>query len=59
MVGVVFMDVFDSKVIYNKGECDMAGDMSPQTGCVSYFKISVWLRGIPLGLFFFELAGLW
>ena len=42
MVGVVFMDVFDSKVIYDEGECDGAGDMLPQTGRVGYFEISVW-----------------
>ena len=36
MVGVVFMDVFDSEVIYDEGECDRAGDMSPQTGRVGY-----------------------
>ena len=42
MVGVVFMDAFDSKVVYDEGECDGAGDMSPQTGRVGYFEISVW-----------------
>ena len=42
VVGVFFMDVFDSGVIYDKGECDGAGNMSPQTGRVSYFEISVW-----------------
>ena len=36
------MDVFDSEVIYDKGECDGAGNMSPQTRRVGYFEISVW-----------------
>ena len=42
MVGVVFMDVFDSEVIYDQGECDGAVNMSPQTERVGYFEISVW-----------------
>ena len=58
MVGVVFMDVFDSKVIYDKGECDEAGDMSPQTGRVGYFEISVWGEVFLQG-YVCELVGLW
>ena len=42
MVGVIFMGVFDTEVIYYEGECDGAGDMLPQTGRVGDFKISVW-----------------
>ena len=41
MVGIVFMYVFDTEVIYYEGECDGAGDMSPQAGRVGDFKISV------------------
>ena len=41
VVGVVFMDVFDTKFIYYKGECNGASDMSPQAGRVGDFKISV------------------
>ena len=37
MVGVIFMGVFDTEVIYYEGECDGAGDMLPQTGRVGYF----------------------
>ena len=58
MVGVVFMDVFDSEVIYNEGECDGAGDMSPQTRCVGYFEISVWSEVFLEGCVC-KLAGLW
>ena len=58
MVDVVFMDVFDTKVIYYEGECDGAGDMSPQAGRVGDFKISVggevFLEGRVR-----EFAGLW
>ena len=58
MVGVVFVDVFDSEVIYNEGECDGAGDISSQTGRVGYFEISVWGEVFLEGCVF-ELAGLW
>ena len=58
MVGVVFMDVFDSKVIYYEGECNGAGDMSPQAGRVGDFEISlcgeVFLEGCVR-----EFSGLW
>ena len=42
MVGIVFMDVFDTEVIYYKVECDGAGDILSQAGRVGDFKISVW-----------------
>ena len=58
MVGVVFMDVFDSKVIYDKGECDGAGNMLPQTGRVGYFEMSVWGKVFLQGCVC-EFAGLW
>ena len=47
MVDVVFMDIFDSKVIYDKGECDGVGNMSPQTGRVVYFEIRRSIYGLP------------
>ena len=58
MVGVVFMDVFDSKVIYDKGECDGAGNISPQTGRVGYFEIYVWGEVFLQGCVC-EFDGLW
>ena len=58
MVGVIFMDVFDTEVIYYEGECDGAGDMSPQAGRVGDFKISVWGEVILEGCVW-EFAGLW
>ena len=42
VVGVVFIDVFDSEVIYYEVECDGSGDMSPQAERVGNFEISVW-----------------
>ena len=52
------MYVFDTKVIYCEGECNGAGDMSPQAGRVGDFKISVggkvFLEGHVR-----EFAGLW
>ena len=47
MVSVVFMDVFDSEVIYEKGECDGAGNMLPQTGRVGYIEIRRPIYGLP------------
>ena len=58
MVGVVFMDVFDSEVIYYEGECDGVGDMLPQAGRVGDFKISVWGEVFLEG-HVREFAGLW
>ena len=57
-VGVVFMDVFDSEVIYYEGEFDGAGDMSPQAGRVGNFKISVWGEVFLEGRVS-EFSGLW
>ena len=58
MVGVFFMGVFDSKVIYDKGECDGVVNMSPQAGRVGYFEISVWDKVFLQGCVC-EFAGLW
>ena len=58
MVGVVFMDLFDSEVIYDKGECNEAGNMSPQAVRVGYFEISVWGEVFLEGSVF-EFSGLW
>ena len=44
VVGVGLLYVFDTEVIYYEGECDGAGDMSPQAGRVCDFKISVGAR---------------
>ena len=58
MVGVVFMDVFDTEVIYYEGECDGASDMLPQAGRVGDFKISVWGEVFHEGRVR-EFSGLW
>ena len=58
MVGIVFMDLFDTKVIYYKGECDGVSDMSPQAGRVGNFKISVWGEVFLEGRVR-EFSGLW
>ena len=58
MVGVVFMNVFNSEFINDKRECDGAGNMSPQTGRVGYFEISVWGEVFLQGCVC-EFAGLW
>ena len=52
------MDIFDSKVIYDEGECDGAGDMLPQTGRMGYFEIYLWGEVFLQGCVC-ELAGLW
>ena len=58
VVSVVFMYVFDTKVIYYEGECDGAGDMLPQAGRVGDFKISVWGKVFLEGRVC-EFSGLW
>ena len=58
MVSVVFMEVFNSKVIYYEGECDGVGDMSPQAGRVGDFKISLW-GDVFLEGRFRKFSGLW
>ena len=58
MFSVFFMDVFDTKLIYYKVECDGACDMLPQTGCAGDFKIYVWGKVFLEGRVR-EFSGLW
>ena len=58
MFGVGFLHIFDTDVIYYKGECDGAGDMLLQAGCAGDFKISVWGEVFLEGRVR-EFSGLW
>ena len=58
VLGVVFMDVFDSEVVYYEGKCDGAGDMLPQARRVGDLEISVWGEVFLEGRVC-EFAGLW
>ena len=44
MVGMLFSDVFNSKIVYDEAELDGAGDVVPQARSVSYLIITVWRK---------------